>query len=221
LANILEQDRAEALPALREALADDHLNVFAVRHIEQLGQETLQGIVSKATEELGDEDPTVRRRAATALAALGPRARSSVPALIESLDDSDGQVRVAAAEALWKIQGTAQLALPKLVELLEGRAAGLDPKSAASARLDAVRLLWRIGEAAEPAIPALIAALQDDWDIVRGESAWVLGYFGARAQDAVPGLTRLLNEPNSHIRSNAAEALRKIDPSSTVPATDN
>jgi len=53
--------------------------------------------------DLKDEDPNVRVKAAHALLKMGPEAEEAVPALIEALEDEDETVRWYAAETLERL----------------------------------------------------------------------------------------------------------------------
>ncbi|MGF1580939.1 MAG: HEAT repeat domain-containing protein [Gemmataceae bacterium] len=71
------------------------------------------------TEQLNDDDPKVREKAARSLESLGPKATNAVPALVKALDDKKPLVRYAAAEALDKIGPGNQAAVPAWVEALK------------------------------------------------------------------------------------------------------
>jgi HEAT repeat protein len=63
---------------------------------------------------LTDPSFEVREAAFHALGAMGPRARTAVPALLTALEDADVAVRALAAEALGRIGTEARAALPLL-----------------------------------------------------------------------------------------------------------
>jgi hypothetical protein len=60
-------------------------------------------------------------------------------------------------------------------------------------------------------VPILILGLQDEQTNVRLNAAWSLATLGARAADAVPALKACLNDPNMEVRTEAAEALERIE----------
>jgi hypothetical protein len=99
-------DAADARPALR-ALADGN----GGGDVRKAAQEALVAIdkacqsfdeerLPELIAELGNEDPSVRAKAAEELAEHGSRANAAVPALIKVLDDPDPEARSAASAAL-------------------------------------------------------------------------------------------------------------------------
>jgi HEAT repeat protein len=171
--------------------------------------------VGALIERLGDKDATVRLHSAIALGNIGPDAKSAVPALKPFLREKH-TVRVYTANALWKIERNAQEVLP----ILEG---GVREEQAPF-RWAAAVFLGEMGPAAEKAIPALIEAakaadketascavqalaeispatvptliekLNDPDPAMRISAATALGKVGSTAKDAIPALTRLLND---------------------------
>ena len=56
----------------------------------------------------------------------------------------------------------------------------------------------------------MVALLKDDnWEMRRG-AAWMLGKLGPEGKDAVPALTKALNDENADVRMKAKEALIRI-----------
>jgi len=68
-------------------------------------------------------------------------------------------------------------------------------------------------------MPALIACLQSE-TIVRQNAALALGAIGPDAKEAVPALTKLLQDPEWTVRRHAALALGEIGPAAqeSMPA---
>ena len=75
--------------------------------------------VPALVEVLADPNPVVRRRAAQALARIGPDARDAVPDLIVTLQDRNEEVRKSAARALGQIGPDARAAIPALMDELK------------------------------------------------------------------------------------------------------
>jgi HEAT repeat protein len=75
--------------------------------------------VPALVEVLADPNPVVRRRAAQALARIGPDARDAVPDLIVALQDRNEEVRKSAARALGQIGPDARAAIPALMDELK------------------------------------------------------------------------------------------------------
>ena len=92
---------------------------------------------------LRDPDTLVRRVAAEAMAALGPKAATALTNLMEALNDRDSTVSESVEEALSYIGCAAAPAVPALVRSLRE-----DPNS-----YWAYTALQMIGEAARPAVP--------------------------------------------------------------------
>jgi hypothetical protein len=79
-------------------------------------------------------------------------------------------------------------------------------------RIFAVRTLPdRKGDAAQ-VVPALVEALHDKASDVRWSAAIGLGYFGARAKDAIPALQAATTDRDARVREAARVALGRIDP---------
>ena len=74
---------------------------------------------------------------------------------------------------------------------------------------------------AEKNLPPLIKKLQSADVETRNQAALALAPYGERAKPAVPGLIRLLGDPNTGVRSSAAYALREIGTPEANTALDN
>jgi HEAT repeat protein len=107
-------------------------------------------------------------------------------------------------------------ATPKEIQRLEKTLAG---DRDASARAQAA---WDLGQAgATESVPALIAALEkDSSEAVRANAAASLWKLGEASRDAIPALTKALDDPSGAVVGNAAGALRKLGTpkSKLVPA---
>jgi HEAT repeat protein len=185
------------------------------------------------TQQLGDRDPSVRRKAASALVDLGPEARAAVPALTKALSDKDTYVRRFAAQALGKIGAPARSAVPALTKALkdekkevaeaaaealgqirsvQGLADTVKDKGAdVSVRRKAIEALADLGPQAKSAVPVLINALKDRE--VRVQAAEALGAIGPDAKEAIPALktaSELKGGRNRDIRQAATKALKQI-----------
>lgn len=140
-----------------------------------------------------------RRAAANALASIGPKAESSIGALISAFRDDDEEVRGSAAEALIKI-GPASV--PALIDKLNDERHYV--------RFRAAYVLGMFGHNAESAISTLIKLLQDEHPAVRRRAAETLGLIGPGSQDAIPSLSRMLQDEDNDARRFAAQALSRI-----------
>src|SRR5262249_40358027 len=116
-------------------------------------------------------------------------------------------VRREAARSVAHLGGKTEDAVPILV-------AGL---SVPSFRLEALRALKQCGPAG---LTAMIGALKDRDEVVRGETARVLGQMGPNAERAVPALVEAVKDAERSVRREAAHALGRIggDTELSVPA---
>jgi HEAT repeat protein len=115
-------DAADARPALR-ALADGNVGrdvrnaaEEAIVAIEKACRTFDEELLPELIAMLGNEEPSVRARAAAELAEHGPRAKAAVPALIQALDDPDPEARSAASAALDALGAPQAISGPPLRE---------------------------------------------------------------------------------------------------------
>jgi HEAT repeat protein len=186
-----------AAPALANALkdADREVQLRAALALGRIGEPALPALAGA----LKDQDRDARRGAVAALRHFGPKAKAVVPLLIEALKDNDAQVRTWAALTLAPM---GELAVPALV--------GAFKDGDTETCLWAGMALSRIGE---QAVPALTAAVKDrDSVSARRGATRALGLFGPGAKAAVPALVGALGDSDPEVRTNAALALKRIDP---------
>ncbi len=163
---------------------------------------TLPSDVATLSALLHDPDVDIRRRAAGALADLGPAAAPAVPDLIKALSDVR-EVRMLAADALGKIGPASAPAVPELTRLLADDWQGN--------RSAAAEALGNIGPAAAPAIPVLTTVLLTDKEAtVRFYAALALAEFGPIARSSVPALAAALSDTETRVQAASAYALGKI-----------
>lgn len=139
--------------------------------------------------------------AASALGALGDKARAAEPQLCTALKHADGQVRVNSATALGRVGVNSPEAVAALIEILKN-------DTAREARRSAAGALGAIGPQAKAAIPALRAALQGDekggWWVAADALARIGG------ADVVPALVEALANPDGDIRRAAVKGLGNL-----------
>ena len=145
-------------------------------------------------------DVRLRELAAHALGQAGHGTNADL-ALIEALQDPDGNVREAAVHALG-VMGPAHAdhAVPALRKVLQA-----DPE--ASVRISAV---FSLRSMRASGVAALAEALSDGEFRVRWWAAVSLRDLGPQASEAVPALTRALQDKDASVRDAAQQALNKI-----------
>lgn len=121
---------------------------------------------------------------------------------IKMLEGPDPIERVAAIKAVGEIGPEAKQAIPVLIEVIR-ETRNRDKKMLVLCN-DALLAMGK------EIVPYMIDLLKDDsWEMRRG-SAWILGKVGPDAKDAIPALTKALNDPHAVVRKKAAESLKKI-----------
>lgn len=123
-------------------------------------------------------------------------------AWIEMLRSPDPAERHAAVRAVREIGPEARPAIPMLIETI--RETRHRDKKLLLACNGALLAMGR------EIVPHVTVLLRDDSWEMRGGGAWILGKLGPDAREAVPALTRALQDPHPAVRSRAAAALKQI-----------
>ena len=168
---------------------------------------------------------------------LGPKAAPAIPALAQLLNCADQQT---VRRAIYPLADIGKESLPVLIAALGNPQNPDRPTIASAIRLMAIQkidttpavpvlvhclndnnavvveyaadaLIWAARQDPSPAIPAVIACLENPRTQVRDSAAEALGTFRGKARAAVPGLQKLLNDPDPHVRWQASNSLKKID----------
>jgi hypothetical protein len=183
---------------------------------------------------LEDDEPEVRRAAASILARDEPRFQLPLPALTDRMQDTDEQCRFWAAFAIARHVKTRD---PAAAAVLRQAALSTD----GLVQVDAFGCLCVLAKS-EPAYygdiadclreeaslrrlapgymrtsgpgstPILVELLDDQDLIVRDDAIHALGELGPAAAAAIPALVRLTDGPEPRLRQSAMTALSKIDP---------
>ncbi len=192
---------------------------------------------------LGDRAPNVRATAAAALARLGCQAAEVAPALVATMKDEMPEVRVLSATALGRVAPGDEKAIETLGLALTGDP-DVDVRNAAASALgwmgtqaaaagpvliralndcdETVRVhvivaLGRIGPADGSFATVLkIIADQDPSADFRIWAIRALGLIGAKSNNVVPTLLKMLDDANVDIRNAAAYSLGEIRPTRAV-----
>jgi hypothetical protein len=141
------------------------------------------------------------------LLALGPLAKSALPALIE-MYNKRGSSPFELSDVITEINGSTG---PAAADALPGfiiDTTNINPVI----RWRAVQSLGQIGARPDLVVPTLTKCLGDTSEDVRYTAAFGLEASGGSAKSAVPELIKALADPSPDVRDEAASALKKIDP---------
>lgn len=199
-----------ALPALENVAASDpdpDVRRVAARAFEEIRQADGATLVPALVAKLKDPDVAVRFKAVKDLAALGPAAKSALPALAEvARTDADEDVRRVAGSAREKIEPEAVRAEAAVTGLVAGLRSG-----DVGVRFKSARELGKLGAAAKPALPDLEAALKDADEDVRAVAARSLkAVKAAVVESSVQEQIVLLADKDAATRLAAAKDLEAL-----------
>ena len=135
--------------------------------------------------------------AAHALRGVGTNGASAIPALEKMSLDSDKILSSNARATLLLVKG----------EPIEKLVTDYQDRSNRTNYAKAFGILLQLGPYAEAAIPILLAELQSTNSRIRSGAVTLLGSVGVESEVCVAAMTNLLNDPDSLIRSTAANAL--------------
>lgn len=170
------------------------------------GQPT--GAVGRLVDQLASADKQARLQATDELGLHGQAAGDTIPALAAKLGDEYEPVALNAAYAL---AGMGAPAVPALL-------AGLQNEDKDVARNAA----YGLAAAGPAALEALIEQLDHPSEQTRGYAAYALGEIGLSgsplAEVGVAGLGKLVNDPDTWVRRNTAEALGTLNLATASPA---
>lgn len=204
---VLSRFGVPAVPFLIDAMRDPDPEVWrkiieVLREME-VPTKTLQPLLTRA---LKDDDANLRQGAAYALSRFGADA---VPALLEVMKDPDPNVQWAAVDTLDTIGPPARKAVAALA-----RAAATNPspkiRRGALTALVTIHGFAQHREKPTKAVPGLIELLDDPDADIRWGAIQTLAAIGPSARNAVPPLTRLLEDKNPSVVESARYALRRI-----------
>jgi HEAT repeat protein len=154
---------------------------------------------------LADPNPRIKLAAVLALGQIGPEASSAIPSLIRLMADFDRTILAAVQVSLENIDENWRLH-PAVRDLIATLATRLS-KGEIEGGLAVDMLTW-VGA---PAVPTLIDALRYGILPARINAAITLGQIGKDAREAIPALTEALQDENTRVRAEAANALRRIN----------
>lgn len=170
-----------------------HVKSACIEAMGHIGSDkAMSALSSILITDAGEDAAWARTKAAWALVAIGEK---SIPLLTNALRDNEEVTRRRAGWALVKIGA------PAAKELI----GSLREINTFTRERVALTLGW-IGD--ERVVSALLWTLKDEEPSVVSAAAWALGRIGSPA--ALSALQSLVNDKNSDIRENAAEAAERI-----------
>lgn len=161
-----------------------------------------EGAVPTITDALASKIPERRRLAASALAGMGPTAKSAAAELAKALTHDDAAFRALSARALGRIGPAAKAALPQLDNAVKDMVTGV--------RIEAALAAWRI-TATPTHVGVLIKALEEKSVPDRDAACQAIATMKAVAKEAVDPLAKLLGDKDLRVR--AITTLGEIGPS--------
>ena len=201
-------EAAEAIPSLLPLLRDkDSVVRFSSAFaLGRLGPDATIAVADLSMLLAGDPAVEVRKEVARTLGSMGADAKTAVPALVAALkQDKSDEVRQQAALAVGRMIGHIEAALPDLKAIL--------PKEAdATVRLYLVRTIASALEARASLMMTDYAKLLGSERDGEVKLALIqeLGAMGPDARDAIPALSRCLNDVQVPVRDAAKVAIARI-----------
>ncbi len=171
-----------------------HLSEYEIS--QQYGR-AAETAIPALLEALTHSEASIRRNAAFALGEMGPDAKTAIEDLAEALRrDPDIEVRRNAAFALGEIGSPS---IPVLIRCLNDKDSRV--------RRNVSSALVRIGT---PTVPYLVKALAVSDPITRRNAAGILGRIGPKAKEAIPALTKALDDDDKSFCWTVKQALKNI-----------
>jgi HEAT repeat protein len=201
------------LPGLLSLLGDEELEKAAAKDnpeggnvvvlaLARMGADAVPGLVEVFKDQA--KKPTVRWEAVKALARLGRKARTGLPALEEGMKDKLLPLAVESACAYVRAGGDPDKAAPVLKE-------GLKHNSAFVA-WNAAHAVERIGPKAKDAVPLLMPLLEHKDVEVRVRAAHALGAMGSAGKEGAAAIGKLVVSGDRRLRYQAFQALQRLGP---------
>ncbi|MEZ6090621.1 MAG: HEAT repeat domain-containing protein [Pirellulaceae bacterium] len=204
--DVVAQKGIDAMPVIKAGLANDVLRPVAIELTRRLGADAAPLVPQLIDILKQSEQPEQTREVAFALASVGPAASDAVEPLLARLQSEPAAVKYSVCYALGNIGAEKELVTPRLVAYLESD----DEFLKLAAVWSLLKLHPEKDQFVAQSVPLLSAALKNDNEIVRIESAKTLGNLGAAASASLDDLKALSIDESSFVRQAAADAIRKI-----------
>ncbi|MEZ4527446.1 MAG: HEAT repeat domain-containing protein [Desulfobacterales bacterium] len=120
----------------------------------------------------------------------------------------DTDKRVAAVQKLAQRRAVAESAMPGLVKLISD--SSYQVRNAAASALDKIDPQWVSGPYGRKAVPDLIRMLKNTDREIQVSAARMLGRMGENAENAVPDILKLLEDPDGGMRRIGSDTLLQI-----------
>jgi len=187
---------------LLTAMLDDDENVrtTAIYFADPLGLDAQPLLLEK----LRSPDPAEQLGAVRALAGVRLPSQLIATNLLSLATNSSGELRRQTIETMSALRMMTTNAAAVMIAALDDP----DPAIRITAMRAVGQLTWKTGAA----IPRLTEFTRSAHQLERKTSVWALAQFGARASNAIPALTLLLDDPDPEVRKAATGALTQIDP---------
>ena len=198
----------ELVPHLRAAIQARELSVClaAAGHMRQLHVLTRKD-VEPFLRDIQSRDATTRLMGASVLIHAREFAPDVVPLLVRAANDPAVKVREAALQSLVEFAWDGGVDRHCRLSAAETVLRYGDPNQS-WLMMD---VMPRIEATSPETLQLLVAALQNPAERTRGKGAQTLGRLGPLAKEAVPELTKLLDDEWRNVREAATNALRAID----------
>jgi HEAT repeat protein len=177
-------------------------------------------LVAILVEALKDPEPRVRAAAAEAVGTLGPKAKATLPALLELLGDMELE-----QAAKQNRRGTDEVLPVTVANLGADGVPGLaavvkDPAKKPAARYQAIVALSLLGRKAKAALPVLEAAMQDKIAPLAAESACAYALAGGDPTKSLAVLRDSLKHQSPFVNWTAARAVERLGPRARAVVPD-
>jgi HEAT repeat protein len=201
---ISKQQIKEGIPALIQALQDEHFKVrYAARMaLGKMGskrsKETLPLLLEALKE--SQQSPLIRAELLLVLGILGNKASEAIPSLIETLQEKNEEIALNSLWTLSKMGAKAEEAVPIIVKTFQNENVPIRRN-----------VVWALSKIGIHALSALLHfALQDPDLSLRLYAIEKIGTLGKKAQEGIPDLFLLLKDPHPDIQKETALALKHI-----------